>query len=132
MTIHLNILQITLHHELVLAGVFLYLCVMWNLQTLSNFRMLQSRPYTQCDKVTFRPYPVSSSISGATYVGVPQTAVNGRHTSTARPKSASFRPRMLASGPTSTYGANFIYLFSLRFHCKSSLYAIPGYGLWLV
>lgn len=36
-------------------------------------------------------YPVSAMISGATYVGVPQTVYRGPSTIVARPKSPSFR-----------------------------------------
>lgn len=40
--------------------------------------------------ITLRPYPDSAKISGATYVGVPQTVYSGLVTSQAKPKSASF------------------------------------------
>lgn len=36
-------------------------------------------------------YPVSAMISGATYVGVPQTVYRGPSTMVARPKSPNFR-----------------------------------------
>ena len=41
-------------------------------------------------------YPVSSRISGATYVGVPQTRNIGLFTSVAKPKSASFKDFLLS------------------------------------
>jgi len=37
------------------------------------------------------PHPVSAMISGATYVGVPQTVYKGPSTTVASPKSPSFK-----------------------------------------
>lgn len=47
---------------------------------------------TNKGKTTFKKksYPVSAMISGATYVGVPQTVYSGPSTTVAKPKSPSF------------------------------------------
>ena len=44
----------------------------------------------------FSTYPVSSKISGATYVGVPHTRNIGLLTSVAKPKSANLRDFLLS------------------------------------
>lgn len=47
---------------------------------------------------TFKPYPDSAKISGATYVGVPHTVYKGLFTSHAKPKSPNFK--ILTFGPS--------------------------------
>lgn len=50
-------------------------------------------------------YPVSAIISGATYVGVPQTVYKGPSTTVASPKSPSFKD-LVPSGYSHTWNRN--------------------------